>query len=68
MLEYDRVPKGIDVNKTNGSCESIICCYWYFLIKNFRFLSKVHACSHNLRQKGMIFNDVVTLSVKGSLL
>ena len=38
MLEYDRidVSEGIGVNKTDGSCECIICCYWYFLNIGFK--------------------------------
>lgn len=33
MLVYDRndVSKGIDINKTIGSRECIICHHWYFL-------------------------------------
>ena len=31
------VSEGIDVNKTKGSKEDIICYYWYFLDKWFRF-------------------------------
>ena len=31
------VSEGIDVNKTRGSKEDIICYYWYFLDKGFRF-------------------------------
>ena len=39
MLEYDRidVSERIDVNKTSGSRDCIICHYWYFLDINFNF-------------------------------
>ena len=39
MLFCDRidVSEGIDVNKTRESKEHIICYYWYFLDKEFRF-------------------------------
>ena len=39
MLFYDRIDfsEGIDVNKTRGSKEHIICYYQYFLDKGFRF-------------------------------
>ena len=32
MLQYERidVSKGIDLNKSNKSKESMICYYWYF--------------------------------------
>ena len=45
MLYYDRtdVFVDIDVNKTSGSKECIICRYWYFWIKgsNFKILSAI---------------------------
>ena len=34
------LPESIDVNKTNGSRECIICYYWYFHEINFRFQLK----------------------------
>ena len=39
MLYYDEidVDEDIDVNKTSASEEFIICCYWYFLGKGFKF-------------------------------
>ena len=39
MLVYDRndVSKGIDINKTIGSRECIICHHWYFLKTDFRY-------------------------------
>ena len=39
MLYYDEtdVDEDIDVNKTSASEEFIICCYWYFLEKGFKF-------------------------------
>ena len=43
MLYYGRtdVSEGIDVNKTARSKEYIICHYWYFLDKGFKFQSSV---------------------------
>ena len=37
MVEYNRpdVSKRIDVNKTNGLREYIICDYWYFLLPEY---------------------------------
>ena len=68
MLEYERIDMSerIDVNKTNGLQECIICHYWYFLEMNFRFHSKVCDGCHDLMQKAMSFNDVVIVSVKGN--
>ena len=33
MLKYDR----IDVDKTDRSKECMLCHYWYFLNKNFKY-------------------------------
>ena len=67
MLEYDRidVSEGIDVNKTNGLRQGIICHYWYFLVINFRFQPKVCNGCHDLMQAAVVFNDAAIFSVKG---
>ena len=67
MLEYDRIDisEGINVNKSSDkSKECDICHYWYFLDKNFNY--QPHLCNecHDLMQKAMSFNDVVTVSIK----
>ena len=56
-VKYDRIDvyKGIDVSKTNGSREWIICHYWYFLVINFRFQPKVSNGCHNLMQTAVVF-------------
>ena len=68
MLEYDGtdISEGIDVNKTNASKECDIYHYWYFLDKGFKY--KPYHCNgcHDLMQKGMNFNDLTIVSVKGS--
>ena len=53
MLEYNRieVPEGIDVNKTDGLRDCIICHYWYFLDTNLKLQPKVCNGSHDLMQK-----------------
>ena len=68
MLEYDRIDisEGIDINKTSGSKECDICCYWYF--KDIGFKYEPYLCNgcHDLTQKAMSFNDVAIIYVKGS--
>ena len=68
MLEYDRIgiSKGIDVNNTNASEGCDICHYWYF--KDIGFKYKPYLCNgcHDLMIKGMNFNDVAIVYVKGS--
>ena len=41
MLYFDRtgVSEGIDVNKTSELKECDICYYWYFLDKDFKWMS-----------------------------
>ena len=68
MLEYDNIDlsEGIDVNKTNGLRECIICRYRYLIEISFKFQSKVCNCCHNLMQKAMSFNDTAIASAKGN--
>ena len=42
-MYYDRTPvsEGIDNNKANTSKDYVICHYWYFLDKEFKFKSSV---------------------------
>ena len=56
--------KGIDVNKSNGSRECIICLYSYFLERNFRFQPKVCNGCHVVMQKAISFNDDAIVSAK----
>ena len=60
MLQFYRidVSLGIDVDKTDGSSECIVCHYWYYLNINFRFDPKI--C-----KSAMSFNE---FSVKGKWL
>ena len=68
MLEYDKIEisEEIDIGKTNGSKESDICYYWYFLDKGFKYETYLCNGCHDLVQKAMNFNDVAIDSVKGS--
>ena len=73
MLKYDRIDiwEGIDHNKTNASKECDICHYWYLKDTRFKYeFSSIepYLCDgcHVLMQKAINFNDVTTISVKGS--
>ena len=68
MLEYDRIDisEGININKTNASKECEICCYWYFLDKNFNYEPYLCSDCHDLMQKAMNFNNVAIVSIKES--
>ena len=66
ILEYDKIDisEGIDINKTSASKECNICCYWYFLNKNFSY--ELYICNgcHDLMQKTVNFNDVAIVAIK----
>ena len=53
MLEYNRidVSEEIDVHKTNGLCECIICYYWYFLKINFKCQHEACNSCHDLMKE-----------------
>ena len=60
MLQFYRIDVSlwVDVDKTDGSSECIVCHYWYYLNINFRFDPKI--C-----KSAMSFNE---FSVKGKWL
>ena len=68
MLEYGRIDisEGIDINKTNTSKECDICHYWYFLDKSFQYEPYLCNGCNDSMQKAMDFNEVATVSAKGS--
>ena len=53
MLNYDKidVSEGIDTDKTDGLHKCIICHYWYFLRKNFKYQPEVYNGYHDMTQK-----------------
>ena len=63
MLYYDKIDisEGSDINKTSASKECIICHYWYFLDKGFKFQSYVSNSCQNIITFGItnitIFNN-----------
>ena len=63
MLGYNKIDisEGIDYNKTNESKECDICHYWYFLDKGFKY--ELYLCNgcHDLIQKAINFNDIVSI-------
>ena len=66
MLDYDRinVSEGTNTNKTDGLRGYIICHYWCFLGKNFRFQPKVHDGCRYMTQKSMSFNNFAIVSIR----
>ena len=66
--EYERIDisEEIDVNKTNFSKECDICQYWNF--KDIGFKYEQYLCNgcHDLMEKGMSFNNIAIVCVKGN--
>lgn len=52
MVSYDRldISKDTDINKTSDSKKYIICHYWYFIDKGFKFESSVCNRCHDVYQ------------------
>ena len=68
MLYYDRIDisKGIDVDKTYESKMCVICLYWYFLNKRFKFKSYLcNRCHHSL-MISVNFSDTAILKIKNA--
>ena len=68
MLECDKrnISEGNDINKTNASKECDICHYWYFLDIGLKYEPYVSNGCHGLMKRGINFNDIAIVSVKGS--
>ena len=67
MVYYDRidVSESIDVNKTSGFKECIICHYWYFLDKWFNFQSFVCTGCHDVLMMSIGIKSIVILNIHG---
>ena len=66
MLQYQKidVSEGIDVNKTSGSKECMLCHYWFFKVIGFKFEEHVcHKC-HDLLMITYSLKDIAILSAK----
>ena len=68
MLHYDRtdISETIDVNKTSTSKECIICHYWHFLDKGFKFQPDVCNGCHDVLMMFMNLSDISILNIHGA--
>ena len=68
MLEYERIDisDGIDVDMSNKSKECMLCHYWYFLHKNFRYGPYLCDGCYNIVQKCNKFKNIAIVHVKKS--
>ena len=65
MLHYERidVSEGIDVNTTSASNEIIICHYWYFLDKGFKFQASVRNGCPDVLMMSTNLNSIAILNI-----
>ena len=67
MLQYERiyVLERIDVNKSNKSKECMLCHYWFFKDKGFKF--QPYACNrcHDLSMMVYDVDNFMILNIKG---
>ena len=68
MLHYDRtdISETIDVNKTSTSKVCIICHYWHFLDKGFKFQPDVCNGCHDVLMMFMNLSDISILNIHGA--
>ena len=53
-------------SKTDDSCESFICHYWYLLNITFKFQPKLYPPCHDLMQNAMNFMKSAIVTVEGN--
>ena len=71
MLEYDRIDlsEGIDANQTgNGSKESGLCGFWFFVDQNFKYQN--HLCNrcHDMSMKAISMKNLAIICSGGDVL
>ena len=65
MLYFDRIniSEGTDINKTIAWKECIICLYWCFLDKWFKFQPDVWKECHDVLMVSINLNDIVIFNI-----
>ena len=67
MLQYEKihVSERMDINKTCGLKECMLCHYWYF--NDVRFKFEPHVCNkcHDVLMTAYDLKSIPTLNVKG---
>ena len=69
MLEYDGIDdcEGIDSTRNKlVSKECWLCCFWYFIDKNFNFDDRLCNRCHDMNMKAVSLNNLAIVYVKGS--
>ena len=65
-MKYDRIDisEGIDVNRTDRSKERMLCHYWYFLNKNFKYRPYLCDICYNIVQRSTDFKNITIVCIK----
>ena len=61
MLEYDRVDNSEGIDSTHNklvSKECWLCCFWYFIDKNFNFDDRLCNGCHDMNMKAVSLNNL----------
>ena len=68
MLAYDRIDilEGIDIDISDKSKECMLCHYWYFLNKNFRYGPCLCDGCYNIMQKSITFENIAIAHIRES--
>ena len=68
MLAYDRIDilEGIDIDISDKSKECMLCHYWYFLNKNFRYGPYLCDGCYNIMQKSITFENIAIAHIRES--
>ena len=66
MLKYDRIDisEGIDGNRTDRSKECMLCHYWYFLDKNFKYGRYLCDGCYDIVQRSTDFKNITIVRIK----
>ena len=68
MIYFDRIDVSgvIDVKKTSASKDCIICHYYYFSDKGFKFQPDVCNGCHDVLMMSKNLNNIAILNVRGT--
>ena len=69
MLKYEKIDisDGINVNKSDKSKECMLCHYWYFLDKSFRYEPFLCDGCYNMMQKCNKVKNIAIIHIKKSV-
>ena len=69
MLEYEKtdISDRIDVNKSDKSKECMLCHYWYFLDKSFRYGPYLCDRCYDMMQKCNKLKNIAIVDIKESV-